>query len=58
MTPRHPATGRRQAGGMLLGLVIGAAASLESAWQALVQEWPALRDLWLRFAAPPLRARR
>lgn len=23
MTPRHPATGRRQAGGMLLGLVIG-----------------------------------
>jgi len=37
-------------------IVIGAAASLESAWQALVQEWPALRDLWLRFAAPPLRA--
>jgi len=36
-------------------IVIGAAASLESAWQALVQEWPTLRDIWLRFAALPLR---
>jgi xanthine dehydrogenase small subunit len=36
-------------------IVIGAAASLEAAWQALVQEWPALRDVWLRFAALPLR---
>jgi len=36
-------------------IVIGAAASLEAAWQALVAEWPTLRDLWLRFAALPLR---
>jgi len=36
-------------------IVIGAAASLEDAWKALVAEWPALRDVWLRFAALPLR---
>ena len=36
-------------------IVIGAAASLEDAWQVLVQEWPTLRDVWLRFAALPLR---
>jgi xanthine dehydrogenase small subunit len=36
-------------------IVIGAAASLEAAWQALVAEWPTLRDVWLRFAALPLR---
>ncbi|MDP1647246.1 MAG: xanthine dehydrogenase small subunit [Rubrivivax sp.] len=36
-------------------IVIGAAASLEDAWRALVAEWPALRDVWLRFAALPLR---
>ena len=36
-------------------IVIGAAASLEVAWQALVAEWPTLRDVWLRFAALPLR---
>src|SRR5690606_15503924 len=35
---------------------IGAGASLEAAWQSLVAEWPPLRDVWLRFAAPPLRA--
>jgi xanthine dehydrogenase small subunit len=34
---------------------IGAAASLEAAWQALVTEWPALRDVWLRFASLPIR---
>jgi xanthine dehydrogenase small subunit len=34
---------------------IGAAASLESAWRALVAEWPTLRDLWLRFASLPIR---
>jgi xanthine dehydrogenase small subunit len=34
---------------------IGAAASLEAAWRALVAEWPALRDVWLRFASPPVR---
>jgi xanthine dehydrogenase small subunit len=36
-------------------IVIGAASSLEAAWQALVAEWPTLRDVWLRFAALPLR---
>ena len=37
-------------------LHIGAAASLEAAWQALATHWPALRDLWLRFASPSVRA--
>jgi xanthine dehydrogenase small subunit len=36
-------------------LQIGAAASLEAAWSALVQQWPALRDVWLRFASLPIR---
>ncbi|MBL8363203.1 MAG: xanthine dehydrogenase small subunit [Rubrivivax sp.] len=36
-------------------LRIGAGASLEAAWQALVQRWPTLRDLWLRFASLPIR---
>ncbi len=36
-------------------LRIGAAASLESAWQALAAEWPSLRDVWLRFASLPIR---
>lgn len=34
---------------------IGAAAPLEAAWAALVAEWPALRDVWLRFAGLPVR---
>jgi xanthine dehydrogenase small subunit len=34
---------------------IGAGASLEAAWRALVAEWPALRDVWLRFASLPIR---
>jgi xanthine dehydrogenase small subunit len=34
---------------------IGAGASLEAAWQALVAEWPTLRELWLRFAGLPVR---
>jgi xanthine dehydrogenase small subunit len=34
---------------------IGAAATLEAAWQALAAEWPSLRDVWLRFAALPIR---
>jgi len=34
---------------------IGAAASLEAAWQALVADWPTLRDVWLRFASLPIR---
>ena len=36
-------------------ITIGAAASLESAWLALVAEWPSLRDVWLRFASLPIR---
>jgi xanthine dehydrogenase small subunit len=37
-------------------LRIGGAASLEAAWTALVDRWPGLRDLWLRFASPPVRS--
>jgi xanthine dehydrogenase small subunit len=37
------------------GLWIGAGASLEAAWRALVQRWPTLTDVWLRFASPPIR---
>ena len=36
-------------------ITIGAAASLENAWQALVAEWPTLRDVWLRFASLAIR---
>ncbi|TBO32536.1 xanthine dehydrogenase small subunit [Aquabacterium lacunae] len=37
------------------GLSIGAAASLEAAWSALAERLPALKELWLRFASPPVR---
>jgi xanthine dehydrogenase small subunit len=36
-------------------LRIGAGASLEEAWAALAAEVPELRELWLRFASPPVR---
>jgi xanthine dehydrogenase small subunit len=36
-------------------LSIGAGASLEDAWRALVSRWPSLADVWLRFAGVPLR---
>ena len=36
-------------------LYIGAAASLEAAWSALAARFPALTDVWLRFASPPIR---
>jgi len=36
-------------------LVIGAAAPLEQAWSALAEHVPAMRELWLRFASPPVR---
>ncbi|MEO8523348.1 MAG: xanthine dehydrogenase small subunit [Caldimonas sp.] len=36
-------------------LSIGAGASLEDAWRALVARWPSLADVWLRFAGVPLR---
>jgi xanthine dehydrogenase small subunit len=38
------------------GLHIGAGASLEAAWAALAAHWPSLREVWLRFASPPVRA--
>ncbi|MES2090147.1 MAG: xanthine dehydrogenase small subunit [Pseudomonadota bacterium] len=37
------------------GLEIGAGVPLEDAWSALVQQVPALREIWLRFASPPIR---
>ena len=37
------------------GLWIGAAATLEAAWRALAQAVPPLREMWLRFASPPVR---
>lgn len=36
-------------------LLIGAGASLEAAWSALVERVPTLRDVWVRFASPPIR---
>ncbi len=36
-------------------LRIGAGASLENAWSALAARIPALTDVWLRFASPPIR---
>ena len=36
-------------------LRIGAGASLEDAWKALATPVPALTDVWLRFASPPIR---
>jgi len=36
-------------------LWIGAAASLEDCWAALTAAVPRLRELWLRFASPPVR---
>lgn len=36
-------------------ITVGAGASLEAAWQALAAEFPALRDVWLRFASRPIR---
>jgi xanthine dehydrogenase small subunit len=36
-------------------LHIGAGATLEAAWSALVAQYPNLSELWLRFASPPIR---
>ncbi|MDE2119190.1 MAG: xanthine dehydrogenase small subunit [Betaproteobacteria bacterium] len=36
-------------------LRIGAAATLEQAWSELARRWPALREMGLRFAGPPVR---
>lgn len=38
-----------------VSLWIGAAASLEDSWAALTAAVPRLRELWLRFASPPVR---
>ncbi|MCU7371860.1 xanthine dehydrogenase small subunit [Paucibacter sp. O1-1] len=46
---------RREEFGGAPGLWIGAAASLEQAWAALTEAAPPLRELWLRFASPPVR---
>ncbi len=46
---------RREDFGGAPGLWIGAAASLEQAWAALTEAAPPLRELWLRFASPPVR---
>ena len=37
------------------GLEINAGASLEDAWRLLARHVPALREIWLRFASPPVR---
>lgn len=36
-------------------LTIGAAVRLEDAWRSIASRWPQLRDLWRRFASPPVR---
>ncbi len=36
-------------------LLIGAGVSLENAWAMLTQHIPSLREIWLRFASPPVR---
>ena len=46
---------RHQDFGLQPGLWIGAGATLEEAWRALVAEVPAFTELWQRFAAPPVR---
>ncbi len=43
------------AAGQTQGLSIGAGASLEDAWEALATHVPSLREIWLRFASPPVR---
>jgi len=35
--------------------VIGGAATLEAAWSALAARHPELKEMWLRFASPPVR---
>ncbi len=42
-------------GGAQPVLEIGAGASLEAAWSTLAQHVPALKEIWLRFASPPVR---
>jgi len=42
-------------GGGARMLHIGAAVPLEDAWSAIAARWPALREVYLRFAGPPVR---
>ncbi len=42
-------------GGQRPLLEIGAGASLEAAWSTLAQHVPELKEIWLRFASPPVR---
>jgi xanthine dehydrogenase small subunit len=42
-------------GGAQPVLEIGAGASLEAAWSALALHVPELKEIWLRFASPPVR---
>ncbi|WP_423601248.1 xanthine dehydrogenase small subunit [Roseateles sp. MS654] len=53
LTGRVDALRRIDAPGDVLRL--GAAVPLEDAWSALTERVPALRELWLRFASPPVR---
>jgi xanthine dehydrogenase small subunit len=46
---------RTQAGPLGDRLWIGAGAALEDAWAALTRHVSTLRELWLRFASPPIR---
>jgi xanthine dehydrogenase small subunit len=43
------------ASGAVTAIDIGAAVSLESAWSLLTAHMPMLREIWLRFASPPVR---
>jgi xanthine dehydrogenase small subunit len=43
------------ASGQIQSLEIGAAVSLETAWSTLTTHMPVLREIWLRFASPPVR---
>lgn len=36
-------------------LVIGAGVPLQEAWAAIAAHWPEMREVWLRFASPPIR---
>jgi xanthine dehydrogenase small subunit len=43
------------ASGAVTAIDIGAAVSLETAWSLLTAHMPMLREIWLRFASPPVR---
>ncbi|WP_374255225.1 xanthine dehydrogenase small subunit [Aquabacterium sp.] len=45
----------QDANGQTVALEVGAGVTLEDAWSTLAALVPALRELWLRFASPPVR---